>query len=71
MRVAGHVELRDGVPVRRFGMKQDITEEKHALEEIKRLAERDPLTGLRNRAQLMKRLGDAKRRRKSGCIDSS
>lgn len=62
VRIAGHVELQNGVPVRRFGMKQDITEEKHALEQIKRLAERDPLTGLRNRAQLMARLRDAKDR---------
>lgn len=62
VRIAGHVELHNGIPVRRFGMKQDITEEKGALEEISRLAERDPLTGLRNRAQLMARLGDVKDR---------
>jgi diguanylate cyclase (GGDEF)-like protein len=62
VRIAGHVELHNGVPVRRFGMKQDITEEKQALDQIKRLAERDPLTGLRNRAQLMARLGEARDR---------
>lgn len=60
VRVAGHVELRRGVPVRRFGMKQDITQEKLAVLEIKRLAERDPLTGLCNRAQFMRRLADIK-----------
>jgi diguanylate cyclase (GGDEF)-like protein len=63
VRVAGQVELRNGVAVRRFGMKQDITEEKLALEEIKRLAERDPLTGLRNRAQLLARLAEVKSRK--------
>lgn len=62
VRIAGHVELQNGRPVRRFGMKQDITEEKEAIEKIKRLAERDPLTGLRNRGQLMERLHDVKHR---------
>ena len=62
VRVAGHVELKDGVPVRRYGMKQDITEERQALDEIKRLAERDALTGLRNRSELMKRLSKVRHR---------
>jgi diguanylate cyclase (GGDEF)-like protein len=68
VRVSGHVELRGGVAVRRYGMKQDITEEKAALEEVKRLAERDPLTGLRNRAQLMARLSDIKVRGNPVCL---
>ena len=68
VRVSGHVELRGGVAVRRYGMKQDITEEKAALEEAKRLAERDPLTGLRNRAQLMARLNDIKLRGNPICL---
>ncbi|MBU2328847.1 MAG: sensor domain-containing diguanylate cyclase, partial [Alphaproteobacteria bacterium] len=63
VRVAGHVELRNGVAVRRYGMKQDITEEKLAVLEIKRLAERDPLTGLCNRVQFMRSLADIKSRR--------
>lgn len=37
-------------------MKQDITAEKSAIERIRRLAERDPLTNLFNRAQLVKGL---------------
>lgn len=62
VRIAGHVEMKDGVPVRRYGMKQDITDERRAVDEIRRLAERDTLTGLRNRSQLMKRLSEVKRR---------
>lgn len=62
VRIAGHVEMKDGVPVRRYGMKQDITDERRAVDEIRRLAERDTLTGLRNRSELMKRLSGVKRR---------
>jgi diguanylate cyclase (GGDEF)-like protein len=62
VRVAGHVETKDGVAVRRYGMKQDVTNERRAIDEIRRLAERDPLTGLRNRFQLVKRLNELKRR---------
>ncbi|MGJ8569968.1 MAG: sensor domain-containing phosphodiesterase [Hoeflea sp.] len=63
VRVAGHVETKDGVPVRRYGMKQDITDQRRAVDEIRWLAERDPLTGLRNRSQLIKRLSDVDSRR--------
>lgn len=58
VKVVGDVELVDGVMVRRFGMKLDITAEKEALEGIKHLAERDTLTGLHNRSSLLRRLDD-------------
>jgi diguanylate cyclase (GGDEF)-like protein len=48
--------MADGVMTRRFGILQDITAERAALASLKRAAERDPVTGLFNRPQLMKRL---------------
>lgn len=39
----------NGVEIRRFGMKQDVTNHRKALNRARYLAERDPLTGLRNR----------------------
>lgn len=49
VRLSGSVEFADGVPIRRFGWKQDITEEHEAKRRLVALAERDPLTGLLNR----------------------
>lgn len=51
IRITATVECEDGVPVRIFGMKQDITAEKKLFDEIRFLAEFDILTGLPNRAQ--------------------
>lgn len=53
-RISSAVDCReDGVPVRRFGLKQDITAEKEAREALRRLAETDRLTGAANRATLL------------------
>jgi diguanylate cyclase (GGDEF)-like protein len=49
MRLAIDVVHQDGRPVRIFGTKQDITSEREAWARLRRLAERDPLTGLANR----------------------
>jgi diguanylate cyclase (GGDEF)-like protein len=49
MRLSADVECEAGEPVRIFGLKQDITQEKDLLERLQRLAECDPLTGIANR----------------------
>ncbi|WP_160003335.1 diguanylate cyclase [Rhizobium sp. 18055] len=51
IRITATVECEDDVPVRIFGMKQDITAEKKLFDEIRYLAEFDVLTGLPNRVQ--------------------
>lgn len=65
VRLSGSVEFEDGMPVRRFGWKQDITAEHEAKERLIALAERDPLTGLLNRhrfkALVDERLGEGRR----------
>jgi diguanylate cyclase (GGDEF)-like protein len=58
VRMAADVELRDGKPLRRFGMKQDITDEKLMHDRILRLASYDTLTGLHNRAAFQTRLAE-------------
>jgi diguanylate cyclase (GGDEF)-like protein len=50
MRLTADVECEDGVPVRLFGMKQDITAEKALWERASFLAEIDVMTGLANRS---------------------
>jgi len=49
IRITADVERHAGVPVRIFGLKQDVTREKDLFDRLQRLAERDPLTGLANR----------------------
>ena len=49
MRLTADVAYRDGRPVRIFGAKQDITDEKARWDELKQRAECDWLTGLANR----------------------
>ncbi|TAN10477.1 MAG: diguanylate cyclase, partial [Rhizobiaceae bacterium] len=56
IRITASVECRDGVPVRIFGMKQDITEEKLLSDRTRYLAEFDVMTGLANRSQFQTRL---------------
>ncbi|MET0748907.1 MAG: sensor domain-containing diguanylate cyclase [Rhizobium sp.] len=51
MRITATVESEDDVPVRIFGIKQDITEAKIALDRTRYLANFDLMTGLANRAQ--------------------
>lgn len=50
MRLWIDVAYEDGRPARLFGAKQNITSEKEAWERLRQMAERDPLTGLANRA---------------------
>jgi len=56
IRITATVESVDGVAVRIFGMKQDITEEKILADRTRYLAEFDVLTGLANRSQFQSRL---------------
>ncbi|KQV30780.1 diguanylate cyclase [Rhizobium sp. Root1203] len=51
IRITATVECEHDVPVRIFGMKQDITAEKTMFDEIRHLAEFDVLTDLPNRVQ--------------------
>ncbi|WP_051091926.1 sensor domain-containing diguanylate cyclase [Hoeflea sp. 108] len=56
IRITATVECEDGVAVRIFGMKQDITEEKILGDQTRYLAEFDVMTGLANRSQFQSRL---------------
>jgi len=58
IRITATVECDDGVAVRIFGMKQDITEEKIISDQMRYLAQFDVMTGLRNRSQFQSRLSD-------------
>ena len=51
MRLTAEVESENGVAVRIFGMKQDITAERALWDKTRYLAEIDVLTGLANRSQ--------------------
>ncbi len=51
IRITAIVERQDGIPVRLFGMKQDITAEKTLFEQLRILAETDAVTGLASRAK--------------------
>ncbi|MBB4003347.1 diguanylate cyclase domain-containing protein [Aurantimonas endophytica] len=51
IRITATVESENGRPVRIFGMKQDITEEKLLLDQTRYLAEFDVMTGLANRSR--------------------
>src|SRR6201985_609668 len=50
MRLSINTEGEGGRPVRIFGCKQDITSDRQAMENLRRQAATDPLTGLANRA---------------------
>jgi diguanylate cyclase (GGDEF)-like protein/PAS domain S-box-containing protein len=50
MRLSINAVRDGGRPVRIFGVKQDITSDRQAMESLRRQAETDPLTGLANRA---------------------
>ncbi len=56
IRITASVECEDGAPVRIFGMKQDITEEKILSDRMRYLAEFDVMTGLANRSQFQSKL---------------
>lgn len=51
LRLTATVDTVRGVPVRLFGLKQDVTEERRHVERLRRLAETDPVTGLANRTR--------------------
>jgi len=59
MRLTADVECENGVPVRLFGAKQDITAEKSVWHRLQAMAERDPLTGLANRGVFDARIAEA------------
>ena len=59
IRITATVECAGDRPVRLFGLKQDITDEKAAADRLRRLAEVDDLTGLANRKQFQVRLAHA------------
>ncbi|MGH6861864.1 MAG: GGDEF domain-containing protein, partial [Phyllobacterium sp.] len=56
LRITATVECENGVPIRIFGMKQDITEQKILLDRTRYLADFDLLTGLANRSQFQLKL---------------
>jgi len=56
VRLTATVECENGVPIRIFGMKQDITEEKILSDRMRYLAEFDVMTGLANRSSFQARL---------------
>ena len=58
IRITATVECVDDVPVRIFGMKQDITEEKIMADRNRYLAEFDVMTGLANRSLFQAKLAE-------------
>jgi diguanylate cyclase (GGDEF)-like protein len=66
IRVTATVECEDGVVVRIFGMKQDITEEKTLYERTRYLADFDVLTGLANRSSFQAKLSGLDERQADG-----
>ncbi|MDH7798565.1 MULTISPECIES: diguanylate cyclase [unclassified Beijerinckia] len=56
IRITATVECENGLPVRIFGMKQDVTEEKLLSDRMRYLAEFDIMTGLANRGSFQMRL---------------
>ena len=68
IRITATVECEADVPVRIFGMKQDITEEKILSDKMRYLAEFDAMTGLANRASFQARLAQAQGGRPVGAL---
>ena len=68
IRITATVECEADVPVRIFGMKQDITEEKILSERMRYLAEFDAMTGLANRARFQARLAHTNEGRPLGAL---
>jgi len=56
IRITASVECQDETPVRIFGMKQDITEQKALFDKITHLAEYDQMSGLANKSQFHTKL---------------
>jgi diguanylate cyclase (GGDEF)-like protein len=68
IRITATVECENGAPVRIFGMKQDITEEKILSDRMRYLAEYDVMTGLANRGRFQARLAHADESRPLGAL---
>lgn len=68
IRITATVECEADVPVRIFGMKQDITDEKILSDRMRYLAEFDAMTGLANRARFQARLAQAHEGRPLGAL---
>ncbi|SDA96289.1 diguanylate cyclase domain-containing protein [Mesorhizobium qingshengii] len=68
IRITATVECEDGVPVRIFGIKQDITEEKSQSDRMRHLAEFDAMTGLANRGRFQARLAHTDEGRPLGAL---
>lgn len=58
IRLTATVECENDIPIRIFGMKQDITDQKILMDRTKYLAEFDLMTGLANRSQFQSTLSD-------------
>ena len=56
IRLASEIQVENGIVVRRYGMKQDITEQKVLSDRVHQIAYTDELTGLANRRALRERL---------------
>jgi diguanylate cyclase (GGDEF)-like protein len=56
IRITANVECGGNRPIRLFGIKQDITEERATFERLRYLAEFDELTGLANRSYFQSKL---------------
>lgn len=61
VRLHGEVQRRGGAPVRVFALLQDVTAERARLEEMRELAEHDPLTGVANRTVFERAVSEASR----------
>ncbi|MEE7477416.1 GGDEF domain-containing protein [Methylobacterium hispanicum] len=59
IRLTAAVACENGTPARLYGMKQDVTAELSEAQRLRRLAERDTMTGLANRALFEQRLAAA------------
>jgi diguanylate cyclase (GGDEF)-like protein len=68
VKVVSEVELDGDRFARRYGLMQDVTEEKVLLERVKHLANSDDLTGLANRRALRRRLAELSKLRETRAV---
>lgn len=59
IRITASIECQNDIPVRIFGMKQDITDQKLSFDHMMYLAEYDQMTGLANKSQFLLKLSSA------------